>query len=489
MNNIITHKPELLIPAGSFERFKTALLYGADAVYCGTPLMSLRIKSKFSIDEVRAGVELAHNMNKKVYLTVNLFAHNHDLEKLPEYVKVLKEINPDGAIVADVAVFRYLRENLPQLNLHVSTQSNICSWLGVQFWQDLGAKMCVLARELSINEIKEIRNKCPNIKLETFIHGSMCMAYSGRCLLSNYLAHRDANRGNCAHSCRWNYRLHLKLKDGTIKELNINENNKDLFDFLMVEEFRAGDVLEITELENMSHILNSKDLCLLPKLGEYISAGVDCFKIEGRNKTQYYVAMVANAYRKAIDDWLKNSENWNYQKYLEELYSISNRGFSLAFANQKPTELANNYDEIRSISEYDFAGYVSEIHSDYLEFFIKNRTDKDDEVEFISPTAENKTITLQQLIDSNNNSEEQFISGGLDKKIKIPFEWFKMSKSEIEKGFPVLTVARKKRNLTAQEKARIELDKEAYRIELGYGSEEKHKKLMEELQKILINNI
>ena len=263
-------KPELLLPAGSLDRLKTAFLYGADAVYCGTPSMSLRAKSQFTMEEVKEGVELANKLNKKVYLTVNMFAHNKDLEKLPEIAKTLKEIKPHGVIVADPAIFMYLRENAPELNLHASTQSSITSWMSVNFWKNLGAKMAVLAREVSIEDMKEIKEKCPDIKIETFIHGSMCMSYSGRCLLSNFLADRGANQGKCAHSCRWNYKLHVKLKDGTLKELNLNEENRDLFDFLIEEEHRPGDIMEIIETEDGANILNSKDLCLLPRLPDFM---------------------------------------------------------------------------------------------------------------------------------------------------------------------------------------------------------------------------
>jgi putative protease len=249
------------------------------------------------------GINFAHQHNKKVYLTLNLFSHNKDIEKLPEFINTVKQVKPDGLIISDPGVFSFVKQNAPELELHISTQANVCSWLTVDFWQQQGAKLVVLAREVSFAEMAEIRQKCPNIKLETFIHGSMCMTYSGRCLLSNFMAERGANQGSCAHSCRWGYKLKIKLKDNTEHEIEINEHNKDLFDFFLEEEIRPGALMPFEEDMAGSYILNSKDLCLLPKLDEYIKLGLDSFKVEGRNKTEFYVGSVARVYRAAIDDY------------------------------------------------------------------------------------------------------------------------------------------------------------------------------------------
>jgi len=464
-------KPELLVPAGSLVRLKTAILYGADVVYCGTPAMSLRAKSKFTLEEVLEGIDFAHSRNKKVYLTVNLFAHNGDIEKLPEYLAVLKQAKPDGVIVADPAVFTYLRQNAPELNLHVSTQASVTSWLGVKFWQDLGAKMCVLARELTFDEIREIRVKCPDIKLETFIHGSMCMSYSGRCLLSNYFTGRGANQGKCAHSCRWNYKVHLKLKEEISKEILLNRDTRELFDFLLEEETRPNDFLEIEETDRGSYLMNSKDLCLLPVLPEFLQIGVDCLKIEGRNKTQYYVGMVAKTYRNAIDDYFESPDQWNYTKYLDELYTISNRGFSLAFAHGSPTDLASNYGITKSLSEYEFAGYVESWGNDYINVAIKNRVDSGDELEFISPVDNTITkLTINELINSRTNEITNVIHAGQDPVIRIPLEWFEklnMTKGKIMLNFPPLTLIRKKKHLTEIEADRIREDKISFRKEIS----------------------
>ncbi|MEJ2118070.1 MAG: U32 family peptidase, partial [Alphaproteobacteria bacterium] len=211
--------PELLMPAGSLEKLKVAILYGADAIYMGTPDLSLRTRSKLTLDDVVEGIAFAHAQGRRVYLTLNLFSHNRDVEKLPEYIETIRKVSPDGVIVSEPGVFHFVKQAAPELKLHISTQANVCSWLTAQFWQDQGADLVVLARETSFEELKEIRAKCPDLKLEAFVHGAMCMTYSGRCLLSNYLAERGANQGNCANACRWKYKLKARLKDGTLKEL------------------------------------------------------------------------------------------------------------------------------------------------------------------------------------------------------------------------------------------------------------------------------
>ncbi|MDI6839066.1 MAG: U32 family peptidase, partial [Rhizobiaceae bacterium] len=283
----IARRSELLMPAGSLERLKVAVLYGADAVYMGTPDMSLRTKSQLSLDDVKEGIRFAHEHGVRVYLTLNLFTHNKDVPKVAEYVEILKDVQPDGVIVADPGVFHYLRKHAPELKLHVSTQANVCSWLTVDAWKEQGAELVVLAREVTFSELTEIREKCPDVRLETFVHGAMCMTYSGRCLLSNFMAERGANQGNCANSCRWQYKVHLRLRDGTIKELEINEHNEGLFEFVLEEGARPGELMPIEEDSRGSYILNSKDMCLMPKLDDYLKLGVDSLKVEGRNKSPY----------------------------------------------------------------------------------------------------------------------------------------------------------------------------------------------------------
>ena len=222
-------RSELLMPAGNLDKLKVAVLYGADAIYMGTPDMSLRTKAEFTLEQVVEGIAFAHAHGKRVYLTLNLFSHNKDVPKLAEYAETIREISPDGLIIADTGVFQVMKEAVPHIPLHISTQSNVCSWLTVKFWEQQGAELCVMAREVSFPELTEIRDKCPDIKLEAFIHGAMCMTYSGRYLLSNFMAERGANQGNCANSCRWHYKVHVRLKDGKTHELAITDENKDLF--------------------------------------------------------------------------------------------------------------------------------------------------------------------------------------------------------------------------------------------------------------------
>ncbi|HIP22263.1 MAG TPA: U32 family peptidase, partial [Rhodobacteraceae bacterium] len=221
----MTHRSELLMPAGNLRKLKMAILYGADAVYLGTPDLSLRTKSQFSLEEVVEGVEFCHAHGKRAYLTLNLFSHNKDVPKLEEYIDTVRKVKPDGLIIADPGVFQFVKDRAPDLPLHISTQANVSSWLSVKFWEDHGADLVVLAREVSFAELTEVREKCPDIKLEAFVHGAMCMTYSGRCLLSNFMSERGANQGNCANSCRWNYKVRMRLKDGTVQELDINEDN------------------------------------------------------------------------------------------------------------------------------------------------------------------------------------------------------------------------------------------------------------------------
>ena len=267
-------KSELLLPAGSLVKLKTAILYGADAVYAGTPDMSLRTQSKFSLEDIKEGIDFAHSHGKKIYLTLNLYTHNSDVAKLPHFIDTLRELKPDGVLVADPGVFLYLKEHAPELKRFVSTQANICSYQTVKFWQSLGADLCVLGREVSYEEMKEIRQKCPDMALETFIHGAMCMSYSGRCLISNFLADRSANQGKCAHCCRWHYQLHIRLKDGTVKDLEINEQNKNMFEYLLKEDFRPGELYEVVEDEHGGYILNSKDLCMMQRLDNILDLGL-----------------------------------------------------------------------------------------------------------------------------------------------------------------------------------------------------------------------
>ncbi len=471
-------RSELLMPAGDLQKLKMAVLYGADAIYLGTPDLSLRTKSAFTLEDVVEGIEFAHGHGKRVYLTLNLFSHNKDIPKLEQYVETVRKVKPDGVIIADPGVFQYVKEMAPDLELHVSTQANICSWLSVKFWQEQGASLAVLAREVSYAELVEIRKKCPDIKLEAFIHGAMCMTYSGRCLLSNYMSERGANQGNCANSCRWNYKVHMRLKDGTIKEIELNEHTKDMYEFLLEEGAREGELMPIEEDERGSYILNAKDLCLMPKLDDYLKIGVDSLKVEGRNKSQYYVALVARAYRMAIDDWYANPHGWNADDYMADLETVQSRGYSLAFHEGRLTNHAHNYENTSTLAEWEFAGLIKSVETDYFTVEVKNRIESGDVLEFVSPTSR-KTIFLRiyEFIDAKSGDVTMAVNGGQKPIIRVPFSLFDQEgQRELCAAYPEMTVIRKERPLTRDQWNRLKMDKEASKIELGQGSEKLYEK-------------
>jgi putative protease len=407
-------KPELLLPAGSLSRLKTAVLYGADAVYSGTPDLSLRAKSSFPMEELQEGIDYARNAGKKIYLTLNIFSRNKDIEKLANFIKTVKQLNPDGVIVSDPGVFDFIHSKLPKIPIHISTQANVCSALTVDFWKKMGASLCVLGREVSFNEIKEIRKACPDIKLEMFIHGAMCISYSGRCLISSFMASRSANQGACAHSCRWKYKTYVE------------------------EELRPGQMYPIEEDERGTYLLNSKDLCLMPKLNEILSAGIDSLKIEGRNKTEYYVAQTARVYRQAIDDYYNNPEKWNPKIYMSELYTLQNRGYTAGFFDGIPDDKAQDYNDTSSKSDYRNCGFVRENNGSEIVLELRHKLSKDDEIEFLSPFRfEPYKLKLGDIQPANSKKTVESLSPGVaNQAIKI-----KIKKSDI-KLLPVLTVAR-----------------------------------------------
>ena len=477
-------KPELLLPAGTLDRLKTAILYGADAVYCGTPDMSLRVKSGFSLEDVVEGVEFAHAHGKKVYLTLNLFSHNKDIEKLPEFIDTVKKVKPDGLIISDPGVFQFVKEHAPELELHISTQANVCSWLTVDFWEKQGASLVVMAREVSFEELAVIRQKCPNIKIETFIHGSLCMTYSGRCLLSNFLAERGANQGSCAHSCRWGYKLKIKLKDNTEHEIEINETNKEMFDFFLEEEVRPGQLLPFEEDVHGSYILNSKDLCLLPKLDEYIKMGLDSFKVEGRNKTEFYAGSVARVYRAAIDDYMENPKNWSADDYMDEINSVANRGYTLAFHDGRLTNLAHDYESTGSTSFYEYAARVVEWVGDDLIVEGKNRMDAGDVLEFLSPyQREPILLRIYEFKKIKLNSDGKYVEASISDKLhagqrplfKISATDFHLfSVEKIKELLPTLSLIRKEKSNVESEKLKVESRQLSHQLEAGDVRVEKY---------------
>ena len=384
-------KPELLLPAGSLDSLKTAFLYGADAVYAGFPQMNLRAASDFPLEDIQRGIFLAHEKGRKVYLALNLFSQNHDADRLKKSLSVLNDLSPDGLIVSDPGIFQTIKEQFQNIPLHISTQANICSYLTVNFWEKMGASLAVLGRETSFADACRIRKECPNIKLEIFIHGSMCISYSGRCLLSAFMAGRGANKGDCAHSCRWKYKSKLLLQ----------------------EELRPDEYYEMFEDDNGSYILNSKDLCLMPKLAEILSAGFDSLKIEGRNKSEYYVAQTARVYRKAIDDYFENPAVWKPSIYMAELMTLQNRGYTLGFFDGIPTKDDQDFEDTSSKSEWRNAGTVISVGDKRVKVEVHHKIRKGDILEILSPHVfEPLKITVDEMFDGKTGEALNEISAG-----------------------------------------------------------------------------
>ncbi|SMR72802.1 putative protease [Aliiroseovarius halocynthiae] len=462
-------RSELLMPAGNLRKLKMAVLYGADAVYLGTPDMSLRTKSQFSLEEVIEGVEFCHAHGRRAYLTLNLFSHNKDIPKLDEYIDTVRKVKPDGLIIADPGVFQYVRTRAPELPLHISTQANVCSWLSVKFWEDQGAELVVLAREVSYPELVEIREECPDVKLEAFVHGAMCMTYSGRCLLSNFMAERGANQGNCANSCRWNYGVRMRLKDGTIEDLNITEDNADMFEFLLEEGCRPGEFMPIEEDGRGSYILNSRDLCIMPKLDEYLKIGVDSLKVEGRGKSEYYCAIVARAYRMAIDDYYEDPENWDPKPYMRELEAVGNRGYTLAFHHGRLTNYAHDYEHTAALAQWEYAGVVTDVTEDAFLVEVKNKLEAGEVLEFISPIARDTVLLrMYEFEDYHKGDIKEVVHGSTKTTIRVPFALFDHEDlDDLKARFPAFTVLRKEKALTDEQWKRIRFDKLTQGLEMS----------------------
>ena len=378
-------RPELLIPASSLEVLKIAVMYGADAVYIGGEAFGLRAKAKnFSMDEIREGIAFAHEHNVKVYITANILAHNDDLEGVRAYFEELKEIRPDALIIADPGVFEIAKEVCPDIERHISTQANNTNYATYNFWHALGAKRVVSARELSMAEIKEIRAHIPDdLEIETFVHGAMCISYSGRCLLSNYFTGRDANQGACTHPCRWKYSI--------------------------VEETRPNEYMPVYENERGTYIFNSKDLCMIGHIPDLFDAGIDSFKIEGRMKTALYVATVARTYRKAIDDYMESPELYaaHMPWYLDQISNCTYRQFTTGFFYGKPSEEAQIYDNNTYLKEYTYLGIVGETNEEGLyRIEQRNKFSVGEEIEVMKPDGQNLTVTVKRIVDEEGNEME-----------------------------------------------------------------------------------
>ncbi len=383
-------KPELLLPAGDIEKMKFAFQYGADAVYAGVPMLSLRTKeNKFNIAVVKEGVEYAKSLGKKIYLTVNIFPRNYKLPLLKEAIRPMADLKPDAFIVADPGVVMLLKEFAPEIPIHLSVQANNVNWASAQFWHKQGVSRIILSREISLQEIKGIHEHNPTLELEFFVHGSICMAYSGRCLLSSYMAHRDANQGICAHSCRWEYKVNKAIDKNEIDPQEaIDKQYKPLDgDYYLEQVDRPGQYFQIEEDVNGTYIMNSKDLCLIEYLKELRDAGVCSFKVEGRNKTLYYVATVARTYRKAIDD-MEAGKPFN-REYLVELAKTSNRGFIPGFLVHNPRDSAQEYEKSLTYQTHEFIGVVRGVTEKegkmLYEIEVKGRLDAPTSCEVLTP--------------------------------------------------------------------------------------------------------
>lgn len=378
-------KPELLVPASSLEVLKIAVIFGADAVYIGGEAYGLRSKAKnFSSREMKEGILFAHERGVKVYVTVNILAHNRDIPGVREYLRELKEMKPDALIIADPGIFSLAREICPEIPCHISTQANNTNYETYRFWYGLGVKRVVSARELTLDEIREIRENIPeDMEIETFIHGAMCISYSGRCLLSNYLAGRDANQGSCTHPCRWKYAV--------------------------VEETRPGEYMPVFENERGTFIFNSRDLCMVEHMEDVLESGIDSLKIEGRMKTALYVATVARTYRKAIDDYMESPEKYreNMDWYREQISTCTYRRFSTGFFYGRADENAQIYDNSTYIKEYTYLGYAEETDErGRVRITQRNKFSVGESIEIMKPDGRNLSVTVRGMWDEEGNPVE-----------------------------------------------------------------------------------
>ena len=396
-------KIELLAPAGSFEKAKTAFLYGADAVYCGTGSLSLRSRADVDDNQLAKTIEYAHSIGKKVYTTINIYAPDSMYADIKKQVKMLDKLNVDAIIASDGGVIDIIKEVAPKIPIHISTQANTLSAHSANFWYKNGAKRVILSREMNKNDIKNLTSNIPSeLETEIFIHGAICWAYSGRCYLSDYMAGRNANLGDCAQSCRWAYNMYIEEK-----------NN-------------PGNIMPVEQDENGTYVMSSKDLCLIKDIPEIVEMGITSLKIEGRLKSEYYLASVVNAYRNAIDDYIKEPQKYDYTKYITELEKVKTRDLTEFFFNDKANRDFQEFNGKQYNSNYEFGGIVEEYNEEYSTIKIGNKLFKGDNLELIIPKEiETKKFVIDKLIDSETNLEIDYINPGkLGQTVKmhIPFK-------------------------------------------------------------------
>lgn len=371
---------ELLAPAGNMEKLQMAILYGADAVYLAGERFGLRAGAgNFTLEELKDAIQYAHERSKKVYVTMNALPHNQDFTGMESYIQSLAEFNADAIIVSDPGVFSLVRQVSPKMPIHISTQANVTNYHSARFWQQQGATRIIAARELSLKELAFMHEHLPSLEIEAFVHGAMCISYSGRCLLSNFMCGRDANRGDCAHPCRWKYHL--------------------------VEESRPGQYYPVVEDDTGTFIFNSKDLCMLEHIPDLVRSGITSFKIEGRMKSAFYVATIVRAYRMALDAYLRDPENYVFQQsWLEEVSKVSHRSFTTGFFFDRPGPESQNYGTSNYIKTWEFVGVVKDYESDgMLLIEQRNRIQKGDWVEIMQPNGRDIPLTITEMWDMEGN--------------------------------------------------------------------------------------
>lgn len=389
---------ELLAPAGSFEKAKIAFLYGADAVYMGTKSLSLRTRVSVEDDDLKKTIEYAHKLNKKVYVALNIFAWDEKYDEIIKAAKELNEIKPDGIIASDGGVIEILKEYTPDIDIHISTQANVISYHNANFWYHNGAKRVIVGREMNKEQIREMRKHIPeDMEIETFCHGAICFGYSGRCFLSDFLCGRSANLGDCAQSCRWAYNIYVE------------ETNK------------PGNLMPVEADEHGTYIFSSKDLCLINEIPELIEMGVSSLKIEGRLKTEYYLASVVNAYRNAIDDYMKNPKNYDAKKYLNEIEKTKTRGLTTFYFNDRNNKDFQEYEGKQYNLEYEFGAKVLKNENEKTIVEIKNKLSVGDEMEIIIPKQiETVKFTIDKLWDIETDEEIETVNPGkAEQKVKM----------------------------------------------------------------------